>query len=549
MITAAADTQKPATASKAVLLTLCVAEFLMVLDSSVMNVSIAYVARDLHTTVSGVQAAITMYALVMAAFMITGGTVGAMIGSRRAFAVGCVVYGAGALVTALAPTLGVLLVGWSVVEGLGAALILPALVALVAGNFAPRERPAVYGLLTAAASLAIAAGPLIGGAVTTFLTWRWVFAGETAFVFVILALTRRMTDSERQSGRRLDGVGVLLSVTGLAAVVLGVLKTSEWGWVAKAGAPTILSLSPSLWLILGGLLVCFLFISWESHLERKGGQPLIKPSMLVNRQLTGGLLMGFFQFLVQGGTGFVVPLFLSIVLGLSALVTGLWLFPMSIALLLTSLVVPSRWSGASPRTVVRVGLGFFAAGVLLMMVSIQPDAGAWVVAVPLTLMGIGAGCMASQLGAVIVSSVPDERSAEVGGLQNTVTNLGTSLGTALAGSLLIAVLGSAFLTGIVQSPKVPEATKQKAEVNLAEGVPFVSNDQLRQYLRKAGATEAAIDFLERDNAHARVKALQTALALVAVFCVVALFFTRRLPDEPAAGAAAAKSLPATARAP
>lgn len=526
-------------ASKMVLLTLATAQFLMVLDSSVMNVSIAYVAKDVGTTVSGVQAAITMYALVMAAFMITGGTIGAIIGSRKAFTIGCVIYGAGALVTSLAPNLGVLMLGWSVVEGLGAALILPAAVALVASNFAPKERPAAYGLLVAAASLAIAAGPLIGGAVTTFGSWRWVFAGEMVFVFVILGLTRRMADSGRTPGRRLDLVGVALSVVGLAAVVFGVLKTSEWGWVTKAGAPSILGLSPSLWLILGGLLVCFLFLYWQHRLEQRGGQPLIKPSMLDNRQLTGGLLMGFFQFLVQGGVGFVVPLFLSVVLGLSALMTGLWLFPMSVALLLASLIVPRRWPKASPRAVARIGLGLFLLGTLLLMIGIEPGSGAWVVAVPLALMGLGAGAMASQLGAVIVSSVPDAQSAEVGGLQNTVTNLGSSLGTALAGSVLIAVLSASFLAGVVQSPQVPEAAKQKAQVYLSQGVPFVSNTQLRAYLQHAKASEKVVAFLENDNVLARVKALQTALALVALLCVVALFCTGRLPRIPAGAASAA----------
>jgi Na+/melibiose symporter-like transporter len=272
--------------------------------------------------------------------------------------------------------------------------------------------------------------------------------------------------------------------------------------------------------------------------------------------------MGFFQFLVQGGVGFVVPLFLSVVLGLSALMTGLWLFPMSVALLIASLTVPRRWPNASPRVVARFGLGLFLLGTLLLMVGIEPHSGAWVVAVPLALMGLGAGAMASQLGAVIVSSVPDSQSAEVGGLQNTVTNLGSSLGTALAGSVLIAVLSASFLAGVVQSPQVPQASKQMAQVHLSKGVPFVSNAQLRAYLQQAKAPAKAIGFLENDNITARAKALQTALALLAFLCVVALFSTVRLPSMPAgeiraAGPAGAESVagapgagaPASPRAP
>ena len=187
----------PTAGNGLVLLTLASAQFLMALDSSVMNVSIATVAKDVGTTVTGIQLAITLYTLVMAAFMITGGKIGQILGRKRAFMIGCVVYGCGSAVTALAPTLPFLIVGWSVLEGLGAALILPAVVALVATNFGPSERPRAYGLVASAGAIAVAVGPLIGGLCTTYLSWRWVFAGEVVFVLVILALSTRMADSPR----------------------------------------------------------------------------------------------------------------------------------------------------------------------------------------------------------------------------------------------------------------------------------------------------------------------------------------------------------------
>src|SRR3954470_8160160 len=214
-----------------VLLTLASGQFLMTLDSSVMNVSIAQVAKDVGTTVTGVQTAITLYTLVMATTMITGGKIGTMIGRRRAFSIGCVIYGAGSLTTALAPNLGVLIAGWSVLEGLGAALIMPAIVALVASNFGAAERPRAYGLVASAGAIAVAAGPLIGGAVTTYWTWRWVFAGEVLIVLAILAMTRRMADAEPEKKVRLDLVGTLLSASGLALVVFGILRAGAWGFV------------------------------------------------------------------------------------------------------------------------------------------------------------------------------------------------------------------------------------------------------------------------------------------------------------------------------
>ncbi|HEX6917514.1 MAG TPA: MFS transporter, partial [Phycicoccus sp.] len=206
-----------------VLFTLATGQFLMTLDSSVMNVSIAQVAKDVGTTVTGVQTAITLYTLVMATLMITGAKVGSIIGRRRAFAIGCVIYGVGSSTTAIAQSLPVLILGWSFLEGVGAALIMPAIVALVASNFEPAARPRAYGLVASAGAIAVAAGPLIGGALTTYASWRWVFAGEVILVAMILVLSRRIVEAVPDHRPRIDVPAVFLSAIGLGAVVLGVL--------------------------------------------------------------------------------------------------------------------------------------------------------------------------------------------------------------------------------------------------------------------------------------------------------------------------------------
>ncbi|RDI16698.1 EmrB/QacA subfamily drug resistance transporter [Rhodococcus sp. AG1013] len=515
-----------------VLATLSAGQFLMTLDSSVMNVSMAMVASDLGTTITGIQTAITLYTLVMATLMITGGKIGSIVGRRRAFAIGLVVYGAGSLTTALAPNLTVLLIGWSLLEGIGAALIMPAIVALVASNFPPERRSSAYGLVAASGAIAVAAGPLIGGAVTTFASWRYVFAGEVVLVLVILPVLRRIEDTP-PSRVRLDIIGSLLSVLGLGLVVFGVLRSGEWGWLRnRPGGPEMFGLSPVFWLVVSGLLVVYAFMRWEARLTRLGREPLLDTRLLGNRQLSGGLTMFFAQFLVQAGVFFAVPLFLSVVLELSALQTGIRLLPLSIALLLAAVGIPRVRPHASPRRVVRLGLGSMIIGILILAAGMNPGANAGIVAVPMLLMGLGLGALASQLGAVTVSAVPDARSAEVGGLQNTATNLGASLGTALIGSVLISTLTASIIAGIQNDPRVPETVQQQAETDLASGVPFLSDTQLDADLRDAGVDPNTASAVVDANSDARLEALQSALSVAALLAVAALFGTGRIPRRP-----------------
>ncbi|MFI6847897.1 MFS transporter [Kitasatospora sp. NBC_00085] len=524
-------TPGPTARAGLVLLTLAAGQFLMTLDSSVMNVSIATVAEDVDTTVTGIQGAITAYTLVMAMLMIPGGKVGALIGHKRAFLIGCVVYGCGSLTTALAPSLPVLLLGWSFLEGVGAALIMPAIVALVAGNFAVERRPAAYGLVTAAGAVAIAVGPLIGGVATTYFSWRWVFAGEVAIVLGILVLARRIADAPHGEQPRIDLVGAVLSAFGLGLFVYGVLRSDEWGWFRpKPDAPAWLGISLVVWLMLSGLLLIWLFLRWEAHLVERGREPLVDPAMLRNRQLTGGLTMFFFQYLVQMGVFFVVPLYLSVALGLSALQTGARILPLSLTLLAAAILIPRFLPDVSPRRVVRLGVLSLLVGAVVLLAALDADAGAEIVTIPLLLIGLGMGALASQLGAVTVSAVPDERSAEVGGVQNAVMNLGSSIGTALAGSILIAALTSSFLTAVEQNPAVPAEVGAQAVVELESGVPFLSDAQLQSALDTAGVSpevsRAALDA----NAAARLDGLRAALAVLALIGLVALFFTQRIPS-------------------
>jgi MFS family permease len=523
---------RAASASGIVLLTLASGQFLMTLDSSVMNVSIATVAKDVGTTVTGIQTAITFYTLVMASLMITGGKLGQILGRKRAFGIGCVIYGCGSFITAISKSLAVLIVGWSVLEGVGAALILPAIVALVASNFGPAERPRAYGLVASAGAIAVAAGPLIGGLFTTYASWRWVFVGEVLIVLAILGVGRRIADAPPAERPRLDLVGTALSALGLGLVVFGILKAGAWGFVQpKPDAPHWLGLSPAIWLMLAGGVVLWLFFRWENRLITSGAEPLINPSILLNRTLRGGLTSFFFQYLLQSGLFFAVPLFLSVSLGLSAIATGVRLLPLSATLLLAAAGIPKVFPRASPRRVVRIGFFALFAGITIMVGALDAGAGADIVTWPMLLAGLGIGALASQLGSVTVSSVPDEQSAEVGGLQNTVTNLGASIGTALSGAVLIAALTTSLIAGIQNNPAVPAEVKSKAKTELASGVPFLSDKDLQAALDKAGVPKETADAIVDENATARLDALRSSLSVIAVIALMALYFGGGIPAE------------------
>jgi MFS family permease len=533
MTVASPVSETHASAAKAVLLTLTAAQFVMVLDASVMNVSIATVASDLGTTVTGIQTAITFYTLVMAALMITGGKMGAILGRKRAFTIGCVIYAAGSMTTAVSPNLAVLLFGWSFLEGVGAALVMPAIVALVASNFERGDRPKAYGLVAVGGAVAVAVGPLIGGLFTTYWSWRFVFVGEVLILGVVLLLNRRTADTPPEEGARLDLVGTGLSALGLGLIVYGVLRSGTWGFVVpKPGAPTWLGLSPAIWLVLGGGVILVGFLAWERRRRETGRPALLDPAILRVRLLRKGLMSFFFQYLLQAGLFFAVPLFLSVALGLSAIDTGVRILPLSITLVIAAIGIPRLFPEASPRLVCRLGFFSLFLGLVVFVAALDAGAGPEIVTWPMLLAGLGIGMLASQLGAVTVSALPDEQSGEVGGLQNTFSNLGLSIGTALAGAVLMSALTASFFSGIARNPAVPQHLYSKAETELTSGVPFISDAHLQAALSDAGVRGPTADAIVDENSTARLDGLRASLSLLAVIAIVALLFSGSLPTTP-----------------
>ncbi|MDT0452668.1 MFS transporter [Streptomyces hesseae] len=510
------------------------AQFLMVLDTSVMNVSISRLVEDFHTDVTSIQAVITLYTLVMAAFMITGGKLGDMTGRRRAFAVGLAVYGAGSALTALAPALWVLTLGWSVIEGLGATLVLPALAALVAGAYRGRERAVAYGVIGGLAGAGIAVGPLIGGWVTTYLTWRLVFAAEVVVVVAMLCCVRWIPDSPPESRPRLDAVGVALSATGLALVVLGVLQSGAWGWLRPRRVPfTVLGFSPTFFVIAAGAVLLWLFHAWERRREARGRDPLVRFSLFGIPPLRAGLSMLMAQNLILLGLFFTVPLYLQIVQGFNAFQTGLRLLPTSVTMLLSALSGPVLGRIAGPRTIVRCGLAVLLIATLWLISAIRPDIDNLSFGAAMAVLGLGMGLLASQLGNVTQSSVAEAERGEAGGLQYTAQNLGSSLGTALIGSLLIGALVSVFTTRIEDDPRISDAIRQETGVAVESGVSFVSTAQIKDAAERSGLSQQETDAVVDAYAGAQIESLKAAVLTASGITLVSFAFTRRLPTAAA----------------
>ncbi|HEY4277706.1 MAG TPA: MFS transporter [Conexibacter sp.] len=517
------------------------AQFVMVLDSSVMNVSISQIVADLGTTIQGVQLAITAYTLVMATLMLAGAKLGDILGRDRTFAIGLAVYGLGSLITALSPSLGVLLVGWSLIEGIGAALVIPAIVSLIAATYDGRQRAVAFGIIGGVAGAAIAAGPLIGGWVTTELSWRYVFAGETVVVIAILLVRRAMPRTPRAEHRpQLDVVGVVLSALGLGLAVFGILKSSEWGWVRPRGALTIggteitpFGFSAVPFVVLAGLGCIALFVLWEERRERQRQATLLDRKLLRIVPLRAGLTTLMTQQLILLGTFFVLPVYLQVVLGLDAFETGKRLFPMSVTMFAAAMLGPKLAVGVAPKRVAQLGLLALVVAAILLLATIDVELNDAGFAIALGLFGVGAGLLMSQLGNVIMSSVDPSMTNEAGGLQGTAQNLGASLGTALIGSVLIAALTSGFVTNVERNPTIPPNVQRAVAEAAQRGIPVAPVSDVEQAALDRGIPPQHATTIANDYGDAELDALKLALGAVALIALLSLWFTRHLPGHPA----------------
>lgn len=518
---------------------MCAAQFIMVLDTTVMNVSVSNVVEDLDTTIGSVQLAITLYTLVMGSFMLLGGRLGDIFGRKKIFGIGLIIYGIGSLTTALSPNVGWLLFGWSFVEGAGAVLVMPAIISLTASNYSGKDRATAYGALGGIAAAGAAAGPLIGGWVTEALTWRVVFAAETLVCIAIVLCMRAIADAKTEARGKIDWGGTVLSALGLGLIVLAMLQAGSWGLIQPTGALTIngheitpFGYSVVPFMIAAGFIVMYLFIGWERRVIARGGSPLMHPSLLSKLQLRNGLVMLTAQQTIIGGMFFVIPIYLQYVLLKDAFDTGLKLAPMSIAMLIAAFSGPKLAEKQSPRRIVTTGLLFVFVGSLVLVSTINSELNDALFAIGMAIFGAGFGLVASQLGNVIMSSVGDADRGEAGGLQGTAQNIGTSLGVAMIGAMLMSSLSGGLAQAVADDQALSAQTKEAVIQKAEQGVDIMTEAQLRELLDAAGLSQTESDALVDDYESSQLDAIKDAIMLAALFSLIGLAIARRLPTVP-----------------
>jgi MFS family permease len=545
---------------KLILVALCMAQFINAYDTTAMNVAVTSVVRSLGTTVSGVQSALVLYSLVMASFMLIGGKLGDVWGRRTTFTLGISMYGVGALITAFSQGLPMMVLGWSLLEGLGSALMIPAIFAIV-GTIYPAGKPRVsaFAAVGAMGAMGAALGPLICGFLTTYLTWRVSFLLEVCVVVATLALSTRIkVPKQTRPPAKLDYLGAFLSALGLALVVLGVLQASKYGWTA-ARVPmvglgrTLIAeggISPVIPFVVAGVIVLGLFALWERHMLKAGKDALLNVGMLKNRAVLFGLLAIVAFMFMQAGFLFVGPVFMQMALGYSAFHSGLLILPMTVMIIIVATRVSKLTQIVAPKLIVQVGMLTFVAGILLVAFELKATAQQWEFLPGMIVSGIGIGLINAPLMNITQGAVPAREQSEISGLSRAMSNLGGAFGTAVAGAVLMSTLIASFSGAIEHFSGVPASQKPQVIVFLRKDAQTVSNAQVAVYLKTrhepAGVAAKFVQF----NQAARNKGLRDALIAIGVLGLFGFVMSCFLPggrhkkapaDEADAGAAPASA--------
>jgi EmrB/QacA subfamily drug resistance transporter len=501
------------------MLLLAAAMFVLVVDTSLMNVSISAVIEDLDTTASGVQSAIALEALVSAAFILINSKVGDLIGRKRAYVLGLLAYAVGALAMTLAQSLTAIVLFWAIVGGLGASLLLPAMQSLIHGNFAGAAQKQAYALVGAAAAIAAAIGPLLGGFVTTYLSWRVGFALEVVIIGVVLSQIGLVRDVPYTGSRHVDVVGAGLSVVGMGGVVLGILVWQEGGEFVGV-------------LMAVGAVALVLLSRWLIRRKREQKVTLLDPDLFRHPNFTAGVSGQLLQQVALGGAMIALPLFFQMTLEYDALEAGLSLAPLSLTMFAAAIVAGRKAGDRRPASIIRAGFVLVSVGIAIIIPFVPRVDSGWYLIVPLAITGCGLGLLVSQLNNYTLAPVEQERVSEAAGVNSAAGSFGLSFGLAMAGGLMLAALSVSFTQMAESSEVIPPAQQQQIAAALEEDAEVMSNTQLEEQITgQAPEVEAEVVAINDD---ARNLSLQIALLVPLLAGLLGLgnsFRMLRLPDQ------------------
>ena len=506
---------------------LAMAMFVLVVDTSLMNVSISAVVQDLDTTASGVQSAIALEALVSAAFILIGSKIGDLIGRKRAYVLGLLAYAAGALAMTLSQTLLPIVIFWAIVGGLGAALLLPSMQSLIHGNFAgPMQRKA-YALVGASAAIAAAVGPLLGGFITTYLSWRVAFLGEVVIIAIVLAGSRLVQDVPYTGSRGVDVVGAILSALGMGGVVLGILVWEKGG--AAVGA-----------LIAVGAVALGSLVWWLRRRKREGKPALLDIGLFASKYFRLGITSQTLQQIALGGLMIALPIYLQMVLEYNALEAGLSLAPLSLTMFAVALLAGRKAGGRSPSRIILVGFVLLTAGIAVLIPIVPRADSGWAMALPLAVAGAGLGLLVSQLNNYTLAPIEEERVSEAAGVNSAGGSFGLSFGLAFAGAIMLATLAFSFTQKAESSEILTPAQQEQVADGLERNAEVMTNTELERLLEEERERPAVQAEILRINEEARPIALQIALLVPLIAALLGLlngFRMTRLPDPKPSAAA------------
>jgi MFS family permease len=504
---------------------LAMAMFVLVVDTSLMNVSISAVVHDLDTTASGVQSAIALEALVSAAFILIGSKIGDLIGRKRAYVIGLLGYAAGALSMTLSQSLLPIVIFWAIIGGLGASLLLPAMQSLIHGNFQGEMQRRAYALVGAAAAIAAAVGPLVGGFITTYLSWRVAFGGEVVIIAIVLVGSRRVRDTPYTGDRHIDVIGAILSAVGMGGVVLGIL-------IWESGGEAVVAL------IAVGLVALGSLAWWLVRRKREGKAALIDADLFRSKYFRLGISSQTLQQIALGGLMIVLPMFLQMVLEYNAMEAGLSLAPLSLSMFGVALLAGKKAGARSPSRIIRAGFLLLAAGVGILIPIISWDDSGWAMAVPLVIAGSGLGLLVSQLNNYTLSPIEEERVSEAAGVNSAGGSFGLSFGLAFAGAIMLGSLSLIFTNMANSSDVLSSRQADQVSSALEKNAEVMTNTHLEELL--VGQPPAVKAEIIHINTEARPRALQIALFIPLIAALIGLilgFRMTRLPDpEPSAAA-------------